>query len=62
MQLLRKLSKFTVAKEEKKDICVLYIRCTLEQSCVVWHSSRTQQNSDNLERVQEAAVRISRKL
>ena len=58
MQLLRKVSKFTVSKDERKHIYVLYIRSILEQSCVVWHSSLTQENSEDLERVQKAAVRI----
>ena len=35
MQLLRKVSKFTVSKDERKHIYVLYIRSILEQSCVV---------------------------
>ena len=30
----------------------------MEQSCVVWNSSITVENSDDLERVQKAAVRI----
>ena len=55
---MRKVSKFTISKEERKHIYVLYIRSILEQSCVVWHSSLTQENSDDLERVQKAAVRI----
>ena len=58
MELLRKVSKFTLSKEEKKNIYVLYIRSILEQSCVVWHSSLTQDNLDDLERVQKCAVRI----
>ena len=58
MELLRKVSKFTVSKSEKKNIYVLYIRSILEQSCVVWHSSLTKENSDDLERVQKCAVRI----
>ena len=30
----------------------------LEQSCVVWHSSITREESENLERVQKSAVKI----
>ena len=58
MQLLRKISEFTTSKEEKKNIYILFVRSILEQSCVVWHSSLTQENSDDLERVQKGAVRI----
>ena len=58
MQLLRKVAKFTTSVEEKKEIYISYIRSILEQSCVVWHSSLSQENSDDLERVQKAAVKI----
>ena len=37
---------------------MLYIRSILEQSSVVWHNSLTQDNADDLERVQKCAVRI----
>ena len=30
----------------------------LEQSCVVWHSSLTEENKQDLERVQKSAVKI----
>ena len=58
MELLRRAAKFTSSKEEKKNIYVLYVRSILEQSCVVWHSSLTIENSDDLERVQKAAIKI----
>ena len=58
MELLRKVAHFTVSKEEKRNIYVLYIRSILEQSCVVWHSSLTQDNENDLERVQKAAVKV----
>ena len=34
----------------------LFIRSLLEQSCVVWHSSLTKENSLAIERVQKCAV------
>ena len=58
MELLRKVACFTTSMEEKKDIYILYRRSILEQSCVVWNSSLTAENCDDLERVQKAAVRI----
>ena len=58
MELLRKVSKFTTSIDEKRNIYILYIRSVLEQSCTVWHSSLTEENSNNLERVQKAAIRI----
>ena len=30
----------------------------MEQSCVVWHSSLTKENEEDLERVQKSAIRI----
>ena len=35
-----------------------FIRSKLEQSAVVWHSSLTEANKSDLERVQKAAVKI----
>ena len=35
-----------------------YIRSILDQSAVVWHSSLTKKNTNDLERVQKVAVRI----
>ena len=34
------------------------MRSILEQSATVWHSSLTQENSDDIERVQKSAVKI----
>ena len=53
MELLRRVSKFTASIDEKRNIYILYVRSVLEQSCTVWHSSLTEENSNNLERVQK---------
>ena len=45
-------------QEELKNIYILFIRSILEQSAAVWHSSLTEENKNNLERVQKSAVRI----
>ena len=58
MQLLQKVASFTSSKEDKKCIYISYIRSILEQSYVVWHSSLTIDNSNDLERVQKAACKI----
>ena len=58
MQLLRKVSEFTTSVEDKKEIFILYIRSILEQSSVVWHSSLTNENAEDLERVQKSAVKL----
>jgi hypothetical protein len=58
MQLLRKCASFTKDIEELKNIYILFIRSILEQSCTVWHSSLTEEDSTNLERVQKSALKI----
>ena len=58
MQLLRKCTTFTNDKDELKNIYILFIRSILEQSCVVWNSSLTQEDSNNLERVHKSAVKV----
>ena len=58
MRLLHKLVDFGVSVPDLVNIYVLYVRSILEQSCQVWHSSLTQENSHNLERVQKTAMKI----
>ena len=58
MQLLRKVSSFGTSRDELKIIYILFIRSLLEQSATVWHSSLTQENSDDLERIQKSAIKI----
>ena len=36
----------------------MFCRSVLEQSCVVWHNSLTQENSDDIERLQKTFVRL----
>ena len=58
MELLRKVASFGASKEDLKTIYVLFVRSQLEQNAVVWHSSITEENKSDLERVQKSAVRI----
>ena len=37
---------------------IVYIKSILEQSCVVWHSSLTQEDTESIERVQKNALRV----
>ena len=57
MQILHKATKFTNNIRDLKQIYMLQIRSKLDQSSVVWHSSLTQKNRNDLERVQKSAVR-----
>ena len=58
MQLLTKAASFTLNRQDLKRIYLTYIRSILDQSAVVWHSSLSQKNKRDLERVQKVAVRI----
>ena len=56
--ILKKLYEFNVPTKDLVKIYVLFIRSILEQSCVVWHSSITQEEVSDLERVQKVCLRI----
>jgi hypothetical protein len=58
MQLLRKVASFSTPTDDLKEIYILFIRSILEHSATVWHSSLTQENIDDLERVQNSGLRI----
>ena len=58
MILLRKLSEFGAPKDDLKTIYVSYIRSILVQSAVVWHFSLTEENKQDLERVQKTSLKI----
>ena len=59
MELLRKVASFTTNQEELKNIFfIFFIRSLLEQSAPVWHSSLTDENVSDLERVQKTAVKL----
>ena len=44
--------------KDLKIIYVLFVRSILEQSAVVWHSSLTEDNRSDLEKVQKSAIRV----
>ena len=58
MELLRRVASFGIGVEDLKNIYFLFVRSQLEQSAVVWHSSLTEENKADLERVQRSAVKI----
>ena len=58
MEILRRVSSFGAPIQDLKEIYILFIRSLLEQSATVWHSSLTQENAEDLERVQKIALRI----
>ena len=58
MILLRKLCEFGAPIQDLKTIYVTYIRSILEQSAVVWHSDLSEENKQDLSRVQKSACKI----
>ena len=58
MELLRKVASFGASIEDLKNIYILFVRSHLEQSATVWHSSLTQDNINDLERVQKSALKL----
>ena len=58
MELLRKVASFGTNYEELKNIYILFVRSLLEQSATVWHSSLTEDNKNDLERVQKTALKV----
>ena len=58
MEILRRVSSFGAPIQDLKEIYILFVRSLLEQSATVWHSSLTQENAEDIERVQKNAMRI----
>ena len=58
MGILRKIASFNASKSDLITIYKSFVRSHLEQSAPVWHSSLSQKNSADLERVQKTAVKI----
>ena len=58
MELLRRVASFGTPVDDLKNIYILFIRSMLEQSATVWHSSLTEENASDLERVQKSAVKV----
>ena len=56
MQLLRKCANFTNDIEKFTNIYKLFIGSILEQSCVLWHSSLTLEDSNDLERIKKKSA------
>ena len=58
MQFLHRAFKFPNNVWDLKKFYILQVRSKLEQSAVVWHSSLTQRNTSDLERVQKSALKL----
>ena len=58
MLLLKKMYSFGATEEEMTHLWIIYCRSILEQSAVVWTSSLTQENIEDLERTQKSFVKL----
>ena len=58
MTLLRKMYEFDVQKDDLVIIYTLYIRSILEYNSNVWFSNITEEEREDLERVQRVACKI----
>ena len=58
MRILHAAAKFTSKISDLKTIYYMFIRSKLEHSSVVWSSAITQEEKDDLERIQKAAVKV----
>ena len=58
MTILRKLYEFNIPREDLVLIYTMYIRSVLEYSSNVWFSSITNEEREDIERVQKVACKI----
>ena len=58
MILLRQIISFGATNAEMVHFWIVFCRSELEQSCTIWHSSLTQENSEDLERTQKTFVKL----
>ena len=58
MQLIRQILSLGASRNEMVHFWIVFCRSILEQACVVWHNSMTQENSDDLERLQKTFAKL----
>ena len=58
LRILHQAAKFTKKISDLKIIYMMFIRSKLDSSSVVWHNSLTEKDTNSLERVQKAAVKV----
>ena len=58
MALIRKMKSSGASKYELVHLWLVFCRSVLEQSCVLWHSTLTQDNTTDLERTQKTFAKL----
>ena len=56
--MITKLKYVGIPTEDLLDIYIMYIRSRLEYCAVVWHSTLTVEQSNDIERVQKLSLKI----
>ena len=58
MLLLKKVQQFGATQDEMVHLWIMYCRSVLEQSSVVWSSSLTEENKNDIERTQKVFAKL----
>ena len=58
MALIRNLQKFGATIQELVHLWITFCRSVLEQSCILWHNTLTQENETDLERTQKTFAKL----
>ena len=58
MLILHKLYSFNISVEDLVHIYILYIRSLVEQNVAVWNHTITQEEEEDIERVQKIALKV----
>ena len=58
MKMLHVAAKFVSNNQDMVYLYKTFVRSALEYSAVVWHSSLSQKNIDDLERIQKSALKV----
>ena len=58
MLLLKQTLRFGASREEMVHLWIIYCRSVLEQSAIIWSSSLSQENREDLERTQKSFAKL----
>ena len=58
MAIITRAKEFGATIKELVHLWIVFCRSKLEQACVLWHSTLTQENSENLERTQKTFSKL----
>ena len=59
MAIVRNAKAFGATLKEMVHLWITFCRGTIEQTCVLWHKSLTEENSQDLERVQKTFAKLA---